>query len=80
VPFHSPEIEYLKNGINGIMVDNPNDPRLFAAAAADLLSDDLKRQEIASAGFADAKEYTNEAIVENFCLGILAALAKPLSA
>jgi glycosyltransferase involved in cell wall biosynthesis len=80
VPFHSPEIAYLKNGINAIMVDNPNDPRLFAAAAADLLSDDLKRQEIASAGFADAKEYTNEAMVENFCEGILAALSKPLSA
>lgn len=80
VPYHSPEIAYLENGINGIMVNDGGDPENYASAAAALLMDEDRRLQYAKAGLAKAREFSNEAMVENFCRGICAALTAPLSA
>jgi len=70
---HSPEIAYLKNGINGIVVDGDtvND---YAAAVINLLNDDISRNEISSACLASAEHYTVENMVNNFSTGIIDCL------
>lgn len=80
VPYHSPEIAYLEDGINGVMVNDGGDPKSFAAAAAALLMDEQRRRQYAEAGQARAREFSNEAMVENFCRGIRAAIATPIGA
>ena len=74
IPYHSPEIEYLSPGVNGIMVNDENDPRIFAQAAISLLDDNATRLRLAEAGKKDVNNLTNEAMVANFVTGILSAL------
>jgi glycosyltransferase involved in cell wall biosynthesis len=74
VPYHSPEISYLENGINGLMIDDRNDPEVFARAAADLIADEGRIDRLADQGRVIASRITNEAMVERFTDGILRAL------
>ncbi|MEI8283829.1 MAG: glycosyltransferase family 4 protein [bacterium] len=73
-PYHSPEIDYLKNGVNGIMVEDWKNPAAYARAVIDLFRDEPRRQKIIEAGKADAEIYTIENMAENFADGILKAL------
>ena len=74
VPIHSPEIEYLIDGENGIMVESKNDPKLYARAVVDLfLDNDLRNKLIEGCKFARQK-YTIEAMVDRFCEGVILAL------
>ena len=70
---HSPEIAYLKNGINGVVVDGDSD-KDYSAAVVNLLNDDECRQEISSACLAAAQHYTVENMVDNFSSGIISCL------
>lgn len=70
---HSPEIEYLRHGENGVVTANTVDA--FAQACAGLLCDPALRQRLAEAAFADAAHYTLSNMVTNFSQGIEAALA-----
>ena len=68
---HSPEIAYLKNGVNGIMSE-PTESA-FATAVLELLqSDDLAM--IKQNALNDAKQYTIEAMTQNFVAGLMEAL------
>lgn len=69
--FHSPEIEYLENGKNGLMT--PMDTDQYAEGVIALLQSGHYRDMIAHCK-KGAAQYTIEQMVENFKNGILEAL------
>jgi glycosyltransferase involved in cell wall biosynthesis len=73
-PYHSPEIEYLRDGINGIIVNDWESSDAYANAVVHLLQNDRERESMASEGRKAAEFYTIENMAENFTQGILAAL------
>jgi glycosyltransferase involved in cell wall biosynthesis len=74
-PFHSPEIDYLRNGVNGIMVENWQDAGAYAQAVTELLLDESQRQRLIDAGKRDADFYTVDNMAANFAGGIMSALS-----
>jgi glycosyltransferase involved in cell wall biosynthesis len=74
LPFHSPEMEYLEDGVNGICLPSGTQPEGYAAAVAELLGD-TGRLELLRAGCREAAAtYTVDAMVENVADGLLEAL------
>ena len=69
---HSPEIAYLKNGVNGIMSE-PNESA-FAAAVSELIQSDSLAMFKQNA-LNDSKKYTIESMTRNFVEGVMKALA-----
>lgn len=69
---HSPEISYLKNGFNGVMVGN--DVNLYADAVIDLLSDSELYERVCAGARISSLTYSIESMADNFCNGIIAAL------
>lgn len=74
LPYHSPEIEYLIPERNGVIIDDLDQPQIFADAVISLLNDPSKIQSLASEGLKSAALFTNEAMVENFVKGIVQAI------
>ncbi len=73
--YHSPEIEYLQSGTNGIMVEAADDALAFAAEVSTLLQDENRLQCLRE-GCAEAAEmYSMTQMVERFSRGIKEALA-----
>ena len=75
IPDHGPEIEYLIDGVNSIMVGDADNPSAYASAVVHLLrdADALARLR---AGCRQARErYTIEDMVQHFSEGIQKALA-----
>jgi L-malate glycosyltransferase len=70
---HSPEIAYLRQGINGIMT--ADHPDAFVAGCAHMLGDDRARTAMAAACVEDAGRLSIEVMAGNFCAGIEQALA-----
>lgn len=75
IPYHSPEIDYLVNGLNGVIVRESNDPSLFASQVSRLLKDDKAREKLIAGCRAARGKYTIEEMVERFAEGIIKALA-----
>ena len=73
--YHGPEIDYLRHGENGFMVEPGNDADAYAQTAISLLRDESKRLRVAAHARADATRYTAENMAEKFADGIVAALA-----
>jgi len=71
-PYHSPEIDYLKNGINGIMT--PHSVDAFAAACVRLFRGPQELDGLRRGCAASAREISLEVMVENFQQGIRNAL------
>jgi glycosyltransferase involved in cell wall biosynthesis len=74
VNYHSPEISYLVNDINGIMVDSTDDPVVYADKVIELLNDEDKRQKLIEGCKIAREQYTIENMVDNFCDGLRKAL------
>lgn len=74
IPCHSPEIDYLESGRNGLIVDDNDDPQVFANAASRFIQDAPLINSFAEAGKVTASMITNEAMVEHFATGILKCL------
>lgn len=70
---HSPEIAYLKNGVNGLMTGN--EVGAYVEAVTRLLSDERGLADMKAACQASATEFSVENMADNFCRGILACLA-----
>jgi glycosyltransferase involved in cell wall biosynthesis len=70
-PFHGPEIDYLENGINGIMTKD--DITEYSKAVVATLQTG-KYLEFIETGKLSAEKYTVENMAENFKSGILACL------
>jgi glycosyltransferase involved in cell wall biosynthesis len=68
VTFHSPEIEYLENGRNGLMVSPDADS--YAAAVLNLLDDDELFSRLRQGALAAGERYNIEKMVANFADGV----------
>ena len=75
-PFHSPEIEYLENGRNGLISED-NIPA-YAQSVIDAIRDPLLLPFLRDNATKDAEKYTVEAMVSNFADGILKVIDAPL--
>jgi glycosyltransferase involved in cell wall biosynthesis len=74
VDFHSPEIDYLADGRNGIVTPDPDDVEAYAQRALDVLIDPALQDRLVRGCEAAAAKYTNEAMVSRFAEGVRAAL------
>jgi L-malate glycosyltransferase len=74
---HPPEIAYLRDGENGLMVADGGDPSRYAGAVVDLLSRPDLLSHLVDGCRADATRYSVEAMSARFTEGIRQALATP---
>lgn len=77
-PFHSPEIDYLKNDVNGLVVNCGESSEIYADAVSALLKDPVRLNRLKEQALASANQYTIENMVLNFSTGVLAALKKKI--
>jgi glycosyltransferase involved in cell wall biosynthesis len=75
VDFHSPEIEYLVDGENGVVVDDWRSVSAYVDAVAGLWSDKDRLMRLREGCRLAAERYTVEAMVENFATGVTRCLA-----
>jgi len=73
---HSPEICYLENNVNGVMVAAGGDPAVYAEAIADLLQTPARLEALRAGCTEAAKHYTVTNMVERFADGIERALGR----
>jgi glycosyltransferase involved in cell wall biosynthesis len=71
---HSPEIVYIENERNGIIVPDGAPPAQYAEAVSSLLNDPVHLQRLRQGCREAADIYTVEAMVERFARGVLQAL------
>jgi glycosyltransferase involved in cell wall biosynthesis len=76
LPYHSPEIDYLRHGENGLKLPAGTDPEGYAVAVAGLLCDEGWREHLKAGCRAAAQVYTLEAMVGRFSEGVLLALGR----
>jgi L-malate glycosyltransferase len=73
VPIHSPEIEYLEDGVNGFMVQP--DVVTYAEMVVRVMKNPELLQDLQAAAARSATKYSMDAMVENFRSGIVRCLA-----
>jgi glycosyltransferase involved in cell wall biosynthesis len=73
LPTHPPEITYVIDGKNGRIA--PHEPKAFAAAILEVLSDPEMMERLRSGARASGAKYTMEAMVENYRAGIKSWMA-----
>ena len=71
--FHSPEIEYVRNGSNGLITENSKE--CYVAAITEYFSDRKLQDQLIRGCINSQKEYSTEVMVENFKHGILTCLS-----
>lgn len=71
-PFHSPEIEYLEQDINGVVTEDT--VQAYARSVVEMLRDDNKRRKLVEGCKVSAGKYTVEQMAENFANGIIKCL------
>lgn len=76
-PYHSPEIEYLRDGVNGIVVKEWQSTDAYANAVVFLLVSHGIRDQMAAEGRKAAEFYSIENMALNFAEGIQGALQSP---
>ncbi len=74
ISYHSPEIDYLENGVNGIVVMDCEDPQPYARAVINLFKDESSRFRLVQACRVARENYTIEAMARRFSHGIERAL------
>lgn len=74
---HSPEIEYLKHGENGLIIDDAESPEAYAREVADLLTDAERLAHLRLGCRAAAERYTVDEMVDRFRNGVVLALKTP---
>lgn len=72
---HGPELAYLKNGVNGLLVGG--DVNDYSDAVVGLLLDQSRLASIKRAAIQEAQHYTLDNMVSNFVEGIEQCLAMP---
>jgi glycosyltransferase involved in cell wall biosynthesis len=71
---HPPETSYIEDGVNGRLVADGADPRVYGAAIADLLEDRERYDALVRGCHEARRHYTIEAMVDRFATGIEQAL------
>ena len=74
LPYHSPEIEYLGNGKNGLKLEADTNPKEYAQVVVSLLNDETLRAKLIKGCRLSAKKYTLEKMVKRFARGVVKAL------
>ena len=74
LPYHSPEIEYLEDGINGLILARDASAEEFALAVTGILSDTMALGRLQAGCRQSAIHYTISAMTANFASGIASAL------
>lgn len=72
--YHSPEIDYLADGVNGVIVRPSDDVGAYADAVTRILLDEQWRDKLVSAGSVALGTYSIEAMALRFSEGVLKAL------
>lgn len=73
-PYHSPEIAYLKDGENGLIVSPWQDADSYAGAVVNLLKDRRRLADLSAGASAASEYYTIEKMAALFSDGVLSAL------
>lgn len=73
-PFHSPEIDYLKHDINGLIIECGESPDLYAREVTKLLQDPVRLGRMSAAASETAAHHTIENMARNFANGACKAL------
>jgi glycosyltransferase involved in cell wall biosynthesis len=76
IDWHSPEIEYLEDGINGLVVHGDPTPDEYAEAVVNLLQDTKTLARITQAAEDSIEMLSIEQMVENFADGVVQALGE----
>jgi L-malate glycosyltransferase len=71
---HGPEIEYLRHGQNGLLIEDGRDPRRYAAGVVTALHEPGLLQRLQEGARADAQVYSAENMAQRFADGVLRAL------
>ena len=74
IPSHGPEIEYLQDGVNGLVVAGTSDADAYAAAVVATLRDRGLLEQLRRGCEQSSTQYTVEAMVDNFVDGVRRAL------
>lgn len=74
-PWHSPEIAYLRPDVNGIMVDDWENPVAYGNAVAEILGNPTRLAAMRDSARELGRTHTIEAMAERFTGGVLKALA-----
>ena len=74
IDYHSPEIEYLDDGRNGLMLDGETTAIEFGKAAVALLRDEERLEAMSDQAGKDAGIFTTAEMVRRFSDGVQAAL------
>jgi len=72
---HGPEIDYLEDGKNGVVVNESESVGSYAETVVDLLTDKTKFEQIKKAALAECINYSAEKMALNFADGIESALS-----
>ena len=78
VPTHGPEIEYLEDGVNGLILPADTSPSEYGERIVDVLTDDVLRTNLARGAAASGSVYTGASMVSRFADGIESALSTEL--
>jgi glycosyltransferase involved in cell wall biosynthesis len=76
LPYHSPEVDYLEDGVNGRMVDDSESVSAYAEAVVSVLEDQALASRLRAGALASARDFTVEAMVDRFAAGVVSALAE----
>lgn len=76
VPYHSPEIEYVRSGENGIVLPRSASSSDYATAVACLLSDGQRLERLQAGCVVASGRYTTEEMVRRFSEGVHGALER----
>lgn len=71
---HGPEIDYLENGHNGLLVACEEDPARFSDAVQSLFVDHAYFERLRTGALASASRHSLEGMVDRFTSGVLQAL------
>jgi glycosyltransferase involved in cell wall biosynthesis len=73
-PYHSPEIAYVEHGVNGVVVQDWENPQTYADTVVDLFADSARLTAMRAAAERMAEGLTIEAMAERFKDGVQRAL------
>lgn len=71
---HSPEIAYLEDGVNGLLVEDGGDAGVYAKVVVELLLDRQRLAKLREGCLASASRYTIENMAQRFAEGVQQAL------
>lgn len=72
---HPPEVEYLRHGENGLLIDDGGDPEAYARAVVETIQQPGLLGQLQRACTEDSRRYSVEDMVERCASGVLSALA-----